>query len=267
MPLSRVAVTLDGMNMNMKDYPFRTGLTVLFLSSVLIAGFSVPGRSSSCYLDLTRIPVVEYCPADHSNFSLESRTADDIDYIVIHTVQGSLESAIHTFSSPDLSYPRSAHYTVGPSGAVIKSVSARKVAWHAGTSPLGSGRKHESRVLNSNSIGIEHGGYVNDSEFPTAEQYIASAALTRYLCELYDIPMDRNHIVGHEEIKSTKGDPGPNWNWNYYMSLVRNGTRDAPGRAEAEGTHVEMGGQNILGPSMIVVGAALAVFGFLNLSS
>ena len=267
MPLSRIAVTLDGMNMNLKDYTFRMGLTVLFLSSVLIAVISVTGSSSSCYLDLTRIPVVEYCPAAHSNFSQESRTADDINYIVIHTVQGSLESAIHTFSSHDLSYPRSAHYTVGPSGTVVKSVPARKVAWHAGTSPLGSGRRHESRVLNSNSIGIEHGGYVNDPEFPTTEQYVASAALTRYLCELYGIPMDRNHIVGHDEIKSTKGDPGSNWNWNYYMSLVRNGTRDAPGRAEASGAKVEVGRQNILGPSMMAVGAALAVFGFLNLSS
>ncbi|MFB6214588.1 MAG: N-acetylmuramoyl-L-alanine amidase, partial [Candidatus Bipolaricaulia bacterium] len=94
-----------------------------------------------------------------------------------------------------------------------------------------------------------------------------SAALTRYLCELYDIPMDRRHIVGHEEIKSTKGDPGPNWNWNYYMNLVRNGSREVPGQAGETWTKEIRGGVTLLSSGLVAAGAALAVFGFLNASS
>ncbi|MFW6006207.1 MAG: N-acetylmuramoyl-L-alanine amidase [Candidatus Bipolaricaulota bacterium] len=210
---------------------------------------------------------MEYCPASSSNFSRESRTPQDIEYIVIHTVQGSLDSAIHTFSSSDLGYPRSAHYTVGLSGEVVKSVPPRKVAWHAGTSRLGSGDKHESRVLNSNSIGIEHEGHVDGANFPTQEQYFTSAALTRYLCELYDIPMNRRHIVGHDEIKSTKGDPGPRWDWDYYINLVRNGSREVPGKAGKTWTKEIKGEGTLLGPGLVAAGAALAVFGFLNASS
>jgi peptidoglycan hydrolase-like protein with peptidoglycan-binding domain len=38
----------------------------------------------------------------------------------------------------------------------------------------------------------------------------------------YGIPVDRAHIVGHNELPGTDhSDPGPTWNWNYYMSLVR----------------------------------------------
>ncbi|MCF7876495.1 N-acetylmuramoyl-L-alanine amidase, partial [Candidatus Bipolaricaulota bacterium] len=135
---------------------------MVLLVVVITPVLSVTGSGASCFLDLTDVPVVEYCPASSSNFSSESRTAGDIKYIVIHTVQGSLDSAVHTFSSPDLSYPRSAHYTIGLSGEVVKSIPPSKVAWHAGTSRLGSGENHESRVLNSNSIGIEHAGYVGD---------------------------------------------------------------------------------------------------------
>lgn len=240
---------------------------MVLLVVVITPVLSVTGSGASCFLDLTDVPVVEYCPASSSNFSSESRTAGDIKYIVIHTVQGSLDSAVHTFSSPDLSYPRSAHYTIGLSGEVVKSIPPSKVAWHAGTSRLGSGEKHESRVLNSNSIGIEHAGYVGDRNFPTRQQYFTSAALTRYLCELYDIPMNRSHIVGHDEIKSTKGDPGPNWDWDYYMSLVRNGSREVPGEArKASITETTSTGQ-LLSSGLVTIGAALAVFGFLNVSS
>ena len=231
----------------------------------MVFGGLVPGIGASCYLDLSNNPVVEYCPASTSNYSLESRTAKDINYIVIHTVQGSMGSAIRTFGSSELSYPRSAHYTVGRSGKVVKSVPVKKVAWHAGTSPLGSGERHESRVLNSNSIGIEHEGFVDDSDFPTKNQYFTSAALTRYLCQLYNIPMNREHIVGHDEIKSTKGDPGPNWNWDYYMNLVRNGSREIPG-GEGEIHTISMK-KSLLGSGLVVIGAVLTVIGFLSANS
>lgn len=234
-------------------------LPLVVLSALLV--FTSGVRSSECYLDSSVYPVTRYCPASYDNYLPRKRTPSQINYIVIHTVQGSLDSAVHTFSSSDLVYPRSAHYVIGKDGEVIKCVPARQIAWHAGTRPLGSGGKYESKVLNRNSIGIEHAGYVGSPNFPTEEQYVTSAALTRYLCELYRIPIDREHIVGHEEIKSAKGDPGPNWDWGYYMSLVKNGKTkpkvavslaDSGSRAE-----VQSGGRLLPSLAMIGVGIAL----------
>lgn len=247
------------------DYMEYTWLMKTFVSWLVLLLLAVSVGSvasgSDCFIDSSRSPVTSYCPASYNNFLPKERTANEINYLVIHTVQGSLESAVGTFSSSDLGYPRSAHYIVGKNGEVVKSVPARKVAWHAGTDPPGSGGDHESRVLNSNSIGIEHGGYVDDPDFPTREQYVTSAALTRYLCEIYDIPIDREHIVGHEEIKGTKGDPGPQWNWSYYLDLVRNGTRggdDLPGILQSEADVSTTSGAGSL-PAMALLAAGVAL--------
>lgn len=211
------------------------GIIILcFVSLAAVWGFP----EDSCYIDSASRPVVEYCPASINNYRMELRAPSEIQYIVIHTVQGSMQSAVNTFRSSDLEYPRSAHYTIGSGGKVVKSVDPRYVAWHAGTSPVGSGGKYESRILNENSIGIEHGGFVDDPNFPTQIQYITSAALTRFLCEKFGIPIDRDHIVGHEEIKSAKGDPGPNWDWGYFMDLVRSGSREPAEHPDAAMAHL-----------------------------
>lgn len=205
------------------------GFTLVLLVGLIGTLAAVGADAVNCFVDTRNSPVVRYCPASTSNYRLETRAKSEINYVVIHTVQGSLESAVNTFSSDSLDNPRSAHYTIGVTGEVVKSVDPKYVAWHAGTSPLGSGERYESRVLNENSIGIEHEGFVDDPEFPNGEQYLTSAALTRYLCEKYQIPIDRQHIVGHDEIKSAKGDPGPNWDWDYFMNLVKYGTHEVPG--------------------------------------
>jgi N-acetyl-anhydromuramyl-L-alanine amidase AmpD len=50
----------------------------------------------------------------------------------------------------------------------------------------------------------------------------SSARLVAYLCMTYSIPIDRDHIMGHNEIPgSDHGDPGPFWPWQQYMELVR----------------------------------------------
>lgn len=235
-------------------------IAILMVSLVLlVTTFSV--YSAECYIDSSSYPVTRHCPASYDNYLPRTRSPSRINYIVIHTVQGSLASAVNTFSSPELSYPRSAHFTVGKDGEVIKSVPAEEIAWHAGTHPLGSGEKYESRVLNRNSIGIEHGGYVNDPDFPTEKQYVTSAALTRYLCELYQIPIDREHIVGHEEIKSAKGDPGSHWDWDYYMSLVRHGKREPEVAASSDGGDFrtrDQRGEGLL-PSLALIGVGAAL--------
>lgn len=158
------------------------------------------------------------CKAKHF-----STGRDSYRYIVIHTIEGSLQSGIYTFATG--SRPVSAHYLVGRDGTVVQMVRERDTAWHAGTCSLGSDPRRcegpRSYVINANSIGIEHQGSAHDPDFDTEAMYKASAALARSLADKYGIPVDRAHIVGHEEIKPTKGDPGPHWDWEHYMRLIK----------------------------------------------
>lgn len=41
------------------------------------------------------------------------------------------------------------------------------------------------------------------------------------LAAVYNIPLDRNHIIGHYQITTNKTDPGPAFNWTQFMSLLQ----------------------------------------------
>ncbi len=83
---------------------------------------------------------------------------------------------------------------------------------------------YHARSGNAYGVGIEHEGYVDNPAWFTDAMYRSSAALTRYLCDKYGIPKNRTGIKGHNEIPGNDHtDPGPNWNWNYYLSLVNQG--------------------------------------------
>jgi hypothetical protein len=50
----------------------------------------------------------------------------------------------------------------------------------------------------------------------------SSARLTAYLCRKYGIPIDRQHIIGHNEVPgSTHTDPSPYFPYDKYLRLVR----------------------------------------------
>jgi hypothetical protein len=167
-------------------------------------------------------PSVDWEAAYAGNYDNANRSGSMIDWIIIHTVQGSASSAVNWFQNPNANV--SAHYTVSESGYQYQSVSDEDIAWHAGGSNY-----------NTWSIGIEHGGYVSGT-YEDA-QYRASAALTRWLCEQYNIPKQHignvpydaanpasGGVIGHEQVPSNgHTDPGPNWDWGYYMDLVRGG--------------------------------------------
>ncbi len=144
------------------------------------------------------------------NYTSASRpSSNPINKIVVHVTQGSWSSAINWFK--DSRAGVSAHYTVRSSdGFVGQSVQEKDIAYHAGYWPY-----------NQTSIGIEHEGYVSDPKWFTDAMYRSSARLSAYLCKRYNIPIDRSHIIGHNEIPSaTHTDPGSNWNWTTYMGYV-----------------------------------------------
>lgn len=150
-------------------------------------------------------PDAEWRPAASSHFR-QGRKAK-IDRVVLHTVEGSYEGAIGTFQKGKRKV--SAHYVVGKAGALARCVDDEDTAWHCG-------------AWNGRSIGIEHEGYAGKASTWTPELLRTSARLTRWLCDRYGIPIDREHIVGHVEAPgATHTDPGPHFDWDAYLDLVR----------------------------------------------
>lgn len=158
-------------------------------------------------------------PAHSSNYTvLSSRT---IDRVVIHTIEGSAGGAISWFKNSASNV--SAHYVVSFSGAVTQMVREKDKAWHCGN-------------YNTRAIGIEHEGYAYQNLWTEAE-YQASAALTRNICNKYGIPKTRSYIIEHKEVPgATHTDPGPYFNWSYYLALVSGGSGSSGGGSGGTGT-------------------------------
>ncbi len=160
-----------------------------------------------------------FTPAATDNYQVSNRPANGLAplYIVIHVVDGSYSSAIDTFQDPDSRL--SAHYVMRSSdGAVTQMVANKDVAFHSG-----------NYWFNLHSIGIEHEGFpVQGATWFTPTQYQATADLVRHLSARYHIPLDREHVIGHdnvpgasrESISDMHWDPGPYWDWTRFMSLL-----------------------------------------------
>jgi len=149
--------------------------------------------------------------AAHQANSRRADRPDDyrIDRVVIHVVQGSYATALKVFKNP--LHEAATHYVVGKDGRVAQMVRELDVAYHAG-----------NRDMNERSIGIEHEGFVDRPQDFTKAMYEASARLTADICRRYGIPVDREHIIEHAEVEGTDHtDPGPHWDWDRYMELVR----------------------------------------------
>ena len=162
----------------------------------------------------------------YGNYDLADRPRDgqDIRYVVIHTTEGSYDGTLRVFADP--TYAASAHYLVrSRDGHLAKLVAPDNLAWHAG-----------NWYFNMHSVGIEHEAVSADGHtWFTDELYATSAALVRFLCDRYHIPLDRQHIIGHDEVPGLSQartpamhwDPGPYWDWERFMRLVR-GTATEP---------------------------------------
>ena len=186
------------------------------------------GRGFVCEQAPAAYAVRDPMTGSYGNYDLANRQRDgqDIRYIVIHTTEVSYEGTIRIFSDPSRS--ASAHYLIRSSdGRVTKFVSPRHVAWHAG-----------NWDYNMHSVGIEHEAYSAEGHaWFTDELYASSAALVRHLARRYNVPLDREHIIGHDEVPgltqarqpAMHWDPGPYWNWDRFMRMVR-GESEAPAR-------------------------------------
>ena len=114
-----------------------------------------------------------WVPANSGNFTVANReTSHNIQYVVIHTTQGSYNGTISWIQNPASQV--SAHYVVKSSdGAVTQMVREKDIAWHAG-----------NWTYNTQSIGIEHEGFVEQDGWYTEALYQSSAAIVRSVREV-----------------------------------------------------------------------------------
>ncbi|MGW5359707.1 N-acetylmuramoyl-L-alanine amidase [Actinopolymorpha pittospori] len=161
-------------------------------------------------------PYEEIGGGDYGNHDLADRPNDQqVKYIVIHSTEGSYAGTVNLVQDPTYV---SWHYTLRDSdGHIAQHVPTKDVAWHAG-----------NWYVNAKSIGLEHEGYAARGTWYTEVMYRNSATLVRYLADRYDIPLDRQHILGHDNVPGVTPelvsgmhwDPGPYWDWAHYFELL-----------------------------------------------
>jgi hypothetical protein len=160
-----------------------------------------------------------WVPAASGNYTNASRErSHNIDMIVVHVVEGSASAAVNWFANPDS--PVSAHYVVNKNGSVTQCVRNADIGYHAG-----------HWATNTRSIGIEHGGYVSNPNSFTAAMYKGSARLAAWCSRKHRIPIDRQHIIGHNQVPGCRNgsgggsschtDPGRYFNWDKYLKLIK----------------------------------------------
>jgi len=171
------------------------------------------GTRSESSVEAVDYPGAIWNPACSCNYTVGRTQA--ISAITIHVTQGSYAGTISWFKNSAAKV--SAHYVIRSSdGQVTQMVAEKDKAWHVGTE-------------NGYTVGIEHEGYVDQPSWFTDAMYRSSAALVRNIADRRGIPKDRAHIKGHSEFPNqTHTDPGPNWNWTYYMQLVNGGDPNPP---------------------------------------
>jgi glycosyltransferase involved in cell wall biosynthesis len=130
--------------------------------------------------------------------------------VVVHTTDGSFEAAASWFEQPESGV--SAHYLVGLDGRVAQFVREADIARHAGRilrPQAAIAADSERDGVNPFTIGIEFedAGDPMDVRRPAA-QYDAGARLLAEICSRWDIPLDREHVIGHRELFAAKECPG-----------------------------------------------------------
>ncbi|MGW0086567.1 N-acetylmuramoyl-L-alanine amidase [Streptomyces sp. NPDC003393] len=183
-------------------------LAMLHLKKTSSAGTECP-PDMDCRLALAT--TTAYQVADRPTDGME------IKYIVIHDAESSYQNAIAAARAPGSK--SAANYVMRAfDGAVTQTVADKNLALHANNFWFGM-----------HSIGIEHEGFAaRGATWYTQAQYQNTADLVRYLARKYGIPLDRQHILGHDNVPGPLDayvagmhwDPGPYWDWDRFMMLA-----------------------------------------------
>jgi N-acetylmuramoyl-L-alanine amidase len=124
--------------------------------------------------------------------------------VVLHyTAMASAEAAAERLCDP--AYEVSAHYLIGPDGAILRLVPEALRAWHAGAGQWGG-----VTDVNSRSIGIELAN-TGGTPFAAAQMSALEVLLADILARRGIRP---ERVIAHSDMApSRKGDPGPRFDW------------------------------------------------------
>lgn len=149
-----------------------------------------------------------------------------IDQVIIHYTAGlTVQSALDAWQGE---WEASAHYIIDKNGEIYSVVDEIDKAWHA-------------EEANTNSIGIElvNLGYdCSEKEYSAQcpnfieqsgkrwetypeKQMNSLVWLAADIAKRYDLPIDRNTFKGHQDVITSKSDPGPAFNWNNFLERVQ----------------------------------------------
>lgn len=193
-------------------------------------------RSAPSQAECPAALACEWMPAAYKQFGKGDYGNHDrlakqrrIDYIVIHDTEGSYRGVPSMVNNPRYV---SWHYTIrSRDGHVAQHVKTKDIAWHAG-----------NWDVNARSVGIEHEGFLaKGGTWYTEAMYRSSAKLVRHLADTYAVPLDRAHVIGHDNVPGTNAktvpgmheDPGPYWDWAHLFELM-----GKPLKAAKKGTSV-----------------------------
>lgn len=136
--------------------------------------------------------------------NFNSRNGQDIDTLILHNTDGSLQSAINRFLNPASQV--SAHYIVNRDGQIVQMVRDENNAWHAGNRPV-----------NLRSIGIEIVAW-RDARGMTPAQEQKVVQLCRYVLGAYDVSLA--NVRPHRAVR-VGGTDCPGWIWPTETELER----------------------------------------------
>ena len=160
----------------------------------------------------------------------------NVEFIMLHFTSAIVEHRDDPFNmqyirQTFLDYKISVHYIIDRDGTIYCYMPENRAAWHAGYGEWNNDPKYTNDI-NPYSIGIEllaigsesdMSTYLTSEEYAqinddwkgfTDAQYKALNPLIDDLCERYDVPRDKEHIIGHEEFSPSKNDPGELFDWN-----------------------------------------------------
>jgi AmpD protein len=126
-----------------------------------------------------------------------------------------LDPNAHPYFATIASRQVSSHLLIRRDGEIIQYVPLHMRAWHAGESCFDNQER-----CNDFSIGIELEGS-DDTQY-TDSQYRSLANVTNEIQKLFPA-ISNERITGHSDIApGRKTDPGPNFDWERYKSLLDN---------------------------------------------
>ena len=167
-------------------------------------------------------------------FSRERK--ENPEFVMIHFISAVVISREDPYNKDTVrsiftDYEISVHYIIDRDGTVTCYIPEDRVAYHAGSGTWEDDPKY-TNFMNDYAIGIEVmaiGSQDDMAQYLSADaynalapehigftdaQYEALKALVQDICARNGIPMDRSHIIGHEEYSPAKTDPGALFDWS-----------------------------------------------------